>query len=275
MPPRDVPMIRVDLSPAEYVHVPQAPRIERRAILARGAGNEWQMSGVVGVDAAGACAGVSSHTWSHVDAPFHLLPDGVPFERIPPAHYLVTRARVVDLTGRAAPERRERVDGVEYHTRIDEPDLPADAGEFEALLFVTGFGALIDRGYPMQNGADAHYPHLTETAVRRLAAWPSLRLVALDSPTVDKPESNAQAHRILLGRRPVPILPVETLTCERLRDALRPLPREVLLTVEPLRAFGPQADGALASVYAYAAADAEGDGFRTFARLIRAAKLIA
>ncbi len=40
-------LIRVDLSPRDYVHVAQAPRIERRDIFARGGDNEWQMSGVV------------------------------------------------------------------------------------------------------------------------------------------------------------------------------------------------------------------------------------
>jgi len=260
-----MPLLRVDLSPADYIHVPQAPRIERREIFRREGDNPWQMMGVVGVGADGTCLGLSNHTWSHVDAPFHLLADGATLDQIPPAQYLANRARVVDLTAakprRSAPDTspgareggRETVDGVGYHSLIDVDDLPLDLDACDALLFVTGFGALIDRAYPMRPDADRHYPSITAAAAARLAASPRLKLVALDSPTIDKPEANAAAHRALLSRRPAPVLIVETLTCERLRRAATPLPQEVVLTVEPLRAFGPRPDGALASVYAWAA----------------------
>jgi kynurenine formamidase len=276
-----MPLLRVDLSPSDYIHVPQAPRIERREIFRREGDNPWQMMGVVGVGADGACLGLSNHTWSHVDAPFHLLGDGASLDQIPPAQYLANRARVVDLTAaakprRSAPEmspeareggRRETIDGVDYHSLIDADDLPSDLDACDALLFVTGFGALIDRGYPMRPDADYHYPSISADAAARLAAAPRLKLVALDSPTIDKPEANAVAHRTLLSRRPTPVLIVETLTCERLRRAVPALPREVILTIEPLRAFGPHPDGALASVYAWAAPSnrerAEFDAFAT------------
>ena len=39
-------LVRIDLSPTDYIHVPQAPRIERSPIFSRGPGNEWQMWGV-------------------------------------------------------------------------------------------------------------------------------------------------------------------------------------------------------------------------------------
>ncbi|HXG66805.1 MAG TPA: hypothetical protein VNO70_17010, partial [Blastocatellia bacterium] len=58
-------LFRIDLSPADYVHVPQAPRIARRAIFARGGDNEWEMAGVLGVSEAGEQMGISNHTWSH------------------------------------------------------------------------------------------------------------------------------------------------------------------------------------------------------------------
>lgn len=272
-----MPLLRIDLSPSDYTHVPQAPRIERREILRRGGDNPWQMMGVVGLGVDGACLGVSNHTWSHVDAPFHLLGDGASLDQIDPAQYLANRARVVDLKPGSTsvdPARTETIDGIEYHTLIDVDDLPSDLATCDALLFVTGFGALIDRGYPMRPAADYHYPGITAAAAARLAAAPRLKLVALDSPTIDKPEANAAAHRTLLSRRPAPVLIVETLTCERLRGALRPLPREVLLTVEPLRAFGPRPDGALASVYAWTApSDREGAEFDAFGTTLLGARL--
>jgi kynurenine formamidase len=273
MSSHDAPICRVDLSPAEYTHVPQAPRIERRVILARDEANPWQMRGVVGLDASGRALGVSNHTWSHVDAPFHRLARGATLDRIAPAHYLASRTRVVDLTNSTAAGRRETVRGVEYHSVIDEADLPAARDGYDALLFVTGFGPLIEQGYPMTAEADYHYPSLTAAAAARLAASHSLRLVAMDSPTVDKPAADGIAHVTLLGRSPSPILLVETLTCERLRRAARPLPVEGLLTVEPLRAFGPEPDGALASVYFYFAREGHDAAFEAFSRALRDATL--
>lgn len=269
-------LIRIDLSPRDYIHVPQAPRIERRPILSRGAGNEWQMWGVGGVSADGQRVGLSNHTWSHLDAPFHLLGDGKSFERLDPRHYLALRTRVVDLTD-SAPERRETVEGIDYHTSIDLPDLPVDLEGYDAVLFATGFSALYDRGYPMRDGADAHYPHVTEAAARCLAAVTSLEVVAIDGPSVDKPDTNAAAHRVLLGRLPEPVLLLETLTIERLRSQFPTgLPAEALLTVEPLRALGSvRQDGALASVYAYVPGRGHEDFFPRFVSAMRTATVIS
>jgi kynurenine formamidase len=271
----DTRLIRIDLSPDDFIHVPQAPRIERRPILTRGGGNEWQMWGIVGVDADGQVVGLSNHTWSHLDAPFHLLGEGKSFERLDPRHYLALRTRVVDLT-RSEPTRRETIDGVDYHTRIDLADLPVDLEGYDAVLFATGFSALYDRRYPMCDGADAHYPHVTEQAARCLAAVRSLKVAAIDAPSFDKPETNAAAHRVLLGRLPEPVLLLETLTIERLRRHFpQTLPAELLLTVEPLRALGSvRQDGALSSVFAYAPGRGEEDFFRRFVDAMRTATVV-
>jgi arylformamidase len=267
-------VIRADLSPRDYVHVPQAPRIERRTFCTRTPGNEWHMWTAGSITAEGERFGLSNHTWSHLDAPFHLLPDGETFERIDPRRYLALDARVVDLTGSPA-SRRETVEGVDYHTRIEPADLPDDLGRFDAVLFVTGFAALYASGYPMREGADAHYPHVTADAARAIASYAGIRVAGIDGPSFDKPETSAAAHRTLLGRRPEPVLLLETLTFERLRAAVIPLPPRVLLTVEPLRAFGADADGALSSVFAYAPEVGEEKAFDGFSRMLRTATLVA
>ena len=265
-------MIRIDLSPPDYVHVPQAPRIERRTFCTRSPENEWHMWTAGSVTADGDRFGLSNHTWSHLDAPFHLLPDGATFERLDPRRYLALDARLVDLTD-SAPERRESVEGVGYHTRIEPDDLPGDLARHEAVLFVTGFAALYASGYPMREGADAHYPHVTAEAARAIASCAEIRVAGIDGPSFDKPETAAAAHRALLGRRPEPVLLLETLTFERLRAAVRPLPGRVLLTIEPLRAFGTDADGALSSVYAYVPEAGEERAFDDFSRMLRTARL--
>ena len=270
-------LLKIDLSPSDYVYVPRAPRIERRPIFARDAQNEWEMWGVLGLGESGEQLGISNHTWSHLDAPYHLIADGAGLDDIDPADYLATLARVIDLTG-TGPARRESIDGVDYHSRIDVDDLPAGietaTRDYDALLFITGFGRLIDKGFPMTARADEHYPNLTRDAAEIVARLTHIKLVAIDSPSFDKPETKAIAHRILLGRRPRPVLLLETLTCERLRHAVDPLPDTVLLTAEPLRAYGKKADGALASVFAYVATDGQEEGLAQFAKVMRAARLI-
>lgn len=274
-------LLRIDISPSDYVHVPQAPRIERREIFARDADNPWQMWGVSGLTAAGDRVGLSNHTWSHLDAPYHLLPDGAPFGSIDPRRYLASRTRVVDLTA-TDPARRETIENVSYHSIVDLEDLPGDlfaggaaAPVYEAVLFVTGFSDLYSMGYPMREGADAHYPHLTEAAALRLASLPLLRLVAIDGPSVDKPHTHAAAHRVLLGRHPEPVLLLETLATTRFRSACQPLPREALLTVEPMRALGHvDQDGCLASVFAWVAEPGDEAALRALAETMRAARLV-
>jgi len=269
-PPR---IVRVNLSPPDFVHVPQAPRIVRRPILSRDGANEWQMWGVMGVAASGEPVGLSHHTWSHLDAPYHLLADGAPFQALDPRTYLALRARVVDLTG-TGPERRETIEGVDYHTRVETGDLPQDLEGYDAVLLITGFSALYATGFPMRAGADAHYPDVAPDAARRLASFPGLKVLAIDAPSVDKPQSQAAAHRVLLGRRPHPVLLLETLWAGPLRSAFARLPAEVLITVEPLRALGPDQDGALASVYAYAPVEGEEPFWREFADALRTARLV-
>ena len=266
-------MIRVDLSPPDYIHVPQAPRIERRTFCTRDAGNEWHMWTAGSVTPAGERFGLSNHTWSHLDAPFHLLADGATFERIDPRRYLALDARLVDLASSPA-ARRETIDGVEYHTRIEPVDVPDDLARFDAVLFATGFAALYRSGYPMQEGADAHYPHVTVEAARAIASHAGLRVAGIDGPSFDKPHTAAVAHRTLLGRRPEPVLMLETLTFERLRAAMQPLPPRVLLTIEPLRACGTDADGALASVFAYVPEAGEEGAFEDFSHMLRSATLV-
>jgi kynurenine formamidase len=266
-------MLRIDLSPADFVHVPQAPRIERRTFCTRSQGSEWHMWTAGSVTPGGERFGLSNHTWSHLDAPYHLLPHGATFERLNPADYLALDARLVDLTG-GDPHRRETVRGISYHTRIDREDLPPDLDDFEAVLFVTGFAALYASGYPMEPGADHHYPHVTAPAAEALAALPRLRVAGIDGPSFDKPETNAAAHRTLLGRLPSPVLLLETLTFERLRARGGPMPHRVLVTIEPMRAFGSDADGALSSVYAYAPENHDDEAFTAFASQLRKARLV-
>ena len=100
-----------------------------------------------------------------------------------------------------------------------------------------------------------------------------LKVAAIDGPSFDKPDTDAIAHRILLGRQPEPVLLLETLTIERLRRHYgAALPGKCCSPSEPLRALGSvRQDGALASVYAWAPQPGHEAFFGEFVEAMRTA----
>src|SRR5262245_15543909 len=89
-------LCRVDLSPVEYTHVPQAPRIERRVVLAPGSPDSLQVGGGGAVEhRCGVAPGGSNHTLAHRDAPVPPLAGGHPLDCISPAQQLASANRGV------------------------------------------------------------------------------------------------------------------------------------------------------------------------------------
>ena len=86
-------LTRYDLSPPDYVHVPQAPRIERPEILRRGGDNEWQMWGVAGVTRDGERTGCPTTPGRTSMRRFTFWATGPTFERLDPRHYSGGRCR--------------------------------------------------------------------------------------------------------------------------------------------------------------------------------------
>ena len=166
--------------------------------------NEWHMWTAGSVTAEGERLGLSNHTWSHLDAPFHLLPDGRD----------VRAARSAALPGARRPARRphrHRSRSPRDRRRRQLPHPNRRRGPAAGPRRSRG-GAVRDRlrralrgrNIRCSDGADAHYPHVTrEAAAKRLAALPNLRVAGIDGPSFDKPETNAAAHR--RAARPAPV----------------------------------------------------------------------
>jgi arylformamidase len=149
----------------------------------------------------------STHIGSHVDAPWHFLPDGARAHELP-LEAFVGPARVIDAAGAKRIEPTERVlrqlDGVEralFRTR-DRLDPYA-----------------FERSYA---GLD---PALAEELVRR-----RVRLFGTDAPSTDGPGSEGLPSHHVLGRGPCMIL--EWL------DLTRAPPGDYELIALPLRLEG-------------------------------------
>jgi arylformamidase len=73
---------------------------------------------------------ISTHTGTHVDAPFHFFPDGTPIDRVPLENY-VGRAFIMDLRGKAPGSSIGAGDVRPYLKRVREGDV---------VLLNTGWG---------------------------------------------------------------------------------------------------------------------------------------
>jgi|SRR5579875_913108 arylformamidase len=115
---------------------------------------------------------VASHTGTHVDAPRHVIPDGLCLDAFTPEEFVFTRPRVIDVRlpddAVVTPEHLEPL-----ADRFDGADL---------ALFRFGYG-IVRR----QDGArfSMHCPGLGVASARWLRQrFPSLRALGLDVPSV-------------------------------------------------------------------------------------------
>lgn len=116
---------------------------------------------------------MSLHTGTHADAPFHFLSDGAGIDKIDLQAY-IGPARVIDVSGSAQI----------LSAHIEE----LKQSEVERILFKTG-SARIDK-------FSESFTYFTPEAAQALADL-KLKLVGIDTPSVDHPDSQAlDSHKI-------------------------------------------------------------------------------
>ncbi|MFQ5672162.1 MAG: cyclase family protein [Nitrospinales bacterium] len=131
-----------------------------------------------------------THVATHIDAPFHAIPQGNTVDRIPLSQ-LVGPARILRFAAR-------------------DKTSPLDVQEFEAMENLERCEKLIlDTGWARQTWGSQEYftegPFLTPAATRYLADLPKLHLLGMDFPNIDSKDNmvigkSAPNHLILLGR---------------------------------------------------------------------------
>jgi arylformamidase len=136
----------------------------------------------------------STHAGTHVDAPAHVVPGGLAVDELP-LELLCGPARVVDVQGAG-------------------PAITAEALRGCARLDATVVRVLLRTRRPAAGpapGFDHGYAHLTIDAAEYLRARTAVRLLGIDSPSVEPPRNEGlEVHRVLLARDP-PVVIVEGL----------------------------------------------------------------
>ncbi|MDE4908650.1 cyclase family protein [Methanogenium marinum] len=116
----------------------------------------------------------SSHSGTHIDSPAHYIEDGRTIDLIPPETF-IGPVTIVDLGSR--------------HSAI----LPEDIRPWmnvERLILKTG--------YSEKTSFDREYAYLDEDAAR-LVATSGIRVIGIDTPSIESYRGTGDVHRLILG----------------------------------------------------------------------------
>src|SRR5512137_258848 len=119
---------------------------------------------------------MSTHTGTHIDAPFHYLKSGDTIDTIPLSH-IMGKCRVIDMTcagtSITSHHLKERLDGI------------------HRLLLKTSFSA--------KECFDENFPSLTPDAAR-LITGSDMKCIGIDSPSIESYNCDGTVHRELLSK---------------------------------------------------------------------------
>ena len=152
---------------------------------------------------------LKSHHGTHIDAPAHKISGGKTIDQYTPEKFIAT-AGLVDLTKYATCSIAPRgfVEVVEpemLETEINLMDKFFPIQSMEALILRTGYDQTIN-SWAKSSGV---FPYLSPKAAEYICSLNlPLKLIGIDSQSVDKRSSNSEVHREFLSRD---ILVLETL----------------------------------------------------------------
>jgi kynurenine formamidase len=255
-------LIKYDLSLDVYFTYGPAASVLSRPVLPRRAGQPIFMRGEVGVKDDGRFRPLVAHNTTHIDMPLHFLDGAADLDEVlnNPAYRvnLPLLARVVDVSAWPEHEHLYEYGGVRYCERVTAEMLPPteELRHYDALVLLTGFGAVMRRGsesYAPDAAGFFHLPGVSVEVAQR-AVEAGLTLLAIDSPTVERQTQGnplrmtGDVHPILLGHTP-PVFILEAIAGDRLAPQAGFIPHEGMLEVIPRRANAKGADAAPARVF--------------------------
>jgi kynurenine formamidase len=255
-------LIKYDLSLDVYFTYGPAASVLSRPVLPRREGQPIFMRGEVGLKDDGQLRPLVAHNTTHIDMPVHFLEGAADLHDVlnNPAYRvnLPLLTRVVDVSAWPDPQCFFEHNGVPYCELVTAEMLPPvqELQQYDALVLLTGFGAIMRRGSD-QFRPDAegflHLPGVTVEVAQRVAQA-GLTLLAIDSPTVERQTQGnplrmtGDVHPILLGHTP-PVFILEAIAGDRLAPQAGFVPTEGMLEVIPRRANAKGADAAPARVF--------------------------
>lgn len=254
-------LVKCDLTLERYFTYGNSADVVTRPVLPRREGQPILMRGEVGIKDDGNLRPLVAHNTTHIDMPLHFI-DGAadlgevldnPVYRI----NLPMLARLVDLSD-CPDSHAYEIDGVRYCERVSAEMLPSadELRQYDALVLLTGFGAVMRRGSEaFRTDAEGfyHLPHITVEVAQR-AVEAGLALLAIDCTTVERQTQGhplrmtGDVHPILLGHEP-PVFILEGVAGDRIATQAGFLPSEGMLEVIPRRTNAAGADAAHARVF--------------------------
>jgi kynurenine formamidase len=255
-------LVKYDLSLEGYFTYGPAAHVQSRTVLPRREGQPIFMRGEVGIKDDGQLRPLVAHNTTHIDMPVHFLEGAADLHDVlnNPSYRVnfPMRSRVLDLSTWPDPRCCYENGGIRYCELVTAEMLPsvAELRQYDALLLLTGFGAVMRRGAAdfIPDGAGFyHMPGVTVEVAQRVADA-GLTLLAIDSPTVEiQTQGNplrmtGDVHPILLGHTP-PVFILEAVAGDRLASQSGFVPTEGMLEVIPRRANAKGADAAPARVF--------------------------
>src|SRR5262245_24813172 len=186
-------LIKYDLSLDVYFTYGPAASVLSRPVLPRRDGQPIFMRGEVGVKDNGQLRPLVAHNTTHIDMPVHFLEGAADLDDVlnnPDYRVnLPLLTRVVDLSTWPEPQYCYEHDGVRYCELVMAEMVPPvdELRQFDALVLLTGFGAVMRRGsehYTPDAAGFYHMPGISVEVAQRIAEA-DLAVLAIDSPTVE------------------------------------------------------------------------------------------
>ena len=255
-------LIKCDLTLDKYFTYGHSADVITRPVLPRREGQPILMRGEVGIKDDGNLRPLVAHNTTHIDMPLHFIEGTADLQDVLnntayPIN-LPMLTRVLDVSTWPDPDPFYEFDGIRYCERVSADMLPSvdDLRPYDALVLLTGFGAVMRRGSEtFHTDAEGfyHLPYITAEVAERAAAA-GISLLAIDCTTVERQTQGnplrmtGHVHPILLGNEP-PVFILEGVAGDRIVPQAGFMPAEGMLEVIPRRTNAAGADAAHARVF--------------------------
>lgn len=255
-------LIKCDLTLDTYFTYGHSAYVVTQPVLPRREGQPILMRGEVGMRDDGRPRPLVAHNTTHIDMPLHFIEGALDLRGAldDPACRLnhPMRARVLDVSTWPQPQYFYTYNGIRYCECVTVDMLPSveELQPYDALVLLTGFGAVMRRGSEaFHTDADGfyHLPYLTVEVAQRVVEA-GLSLLAIDCTTVERQTQgnplrmSGEVHPLLLGHEP-PVFILEGVAGDGIAPQAGFVPTEGMLEVIPRRTNAAGADAAHARVF--------------------------
>jgi kynurenine formamidase len=255
-------LIKCDLTLENYFVYGNAATVVSKTVLPRREGQPILMRGEVGIKDDGNLRPMVAHNTTHVDMPLHFIADTADLDQVlNNSSYRINYpmlARVLDVSTWPDPQVFHERDGVRYCERVVAEMLPPldELRQYDALVVLTGFGAVMRQGSESFHSDAAGFYHLPylDVEVAQRVADAGITMLAIDCTTVERQTAGnplrmtGDVHPVLLGHEP-PVFILEGVVGDRIASQVGFIPTEAVLEVIARRTNAAGADAAHTRVF--------------------------